>query len=71
MTSNAKRKFRAFLVDYIKFGIVPCQSNIQIPMSLLCKKILANEAMKRSRLKDHLTSFYPDKAEKPISFFKL
>ena len=31
MASNAKRKCCAYLVDYIKFGFVPCPSNFQLP----------------------------------------
>ena len=58
-------------MDYIKFGLVPCPSNIQLPMCLLCKKILTNEAMKPSRLKDHQTRLHPDKADKPIAFFQV
>ena len=49
---------------------MPCPSNIQLPMCLLCKKILTNEAMKLSRLKDHLTRLHPDKADKSIEFFQ-
>ena len=70
MASNAKKKCRTYLVDYIRFGFVPCPSNIQLPMCLLCKEILTNEAMKPSRLKDHLTRLHPDKADKSIEFFQ-
>ena len=70
MAFNPKRKCRGYLVDYIKFGFVPCLSNIQLPMCLLCNKILSNEAMKPSRLKDHLTRLHPDKANKSIAFFQ-
>ena len=70
MASNAKRKCRAYLVVYIKSGFVSCPSNIQLPMCLLCKKILTNEATKSSSLKDRLTWLHPDKADKPITFFQ-
>ena len=70
MASNANKKCRTYLVDYIRFGFVPCPSNIQLPMCLFCKKILTNEAMKPSRLKDHLTRLHPDKADKSIEFFQ-
>ena len=39
-------------------------------MCLLCNKILSNEAMKPSKLKNHLTRFHPDKADKSIAFFQ-
>ena len=70
MAFNPERKCRGYLVDYIKFGFVPCPSNIQLPMCLLCNKTLSNEAMKPSRLKDHLTRLHPDKADKSIAFFQ-
>ena len=70
MVSNAKRKCRAYLVDFIKFDLVPYPSNIQLPMCLLCKKFLTNDAMRRSSLKDHPTRLHPDKANKPIAFFQ-
>ena len=73
MASNPKKsksKCRFYLVEYIKFGFVPCPSNIQLPMCLLCKKTRTNEAMKPSRLKDHLSRIHPDKVYKPIAFFQ-
>ena len=73
MASNPKKtkiKCRSYLVEYIKFGFVPCPSNVQLPMCLLCKKTLTNEAMKPSRLKDHLSRIHPDKVDKPIAFFQ-
>ena len=63
MASNPKK-------TKIKFGFVPCPSNIQLPMCLLCKKTLTKEAMKLSRLKDHLSRIHPDKVDKPIAFFQ-
>ena len=73
MASNPKKtkiKCRSFLVEYIKFGFVRCLSNIQLPMCLFCKKTLTNEAMKPSRLKDHLSRIHSDKVDKPIAFFQ-
>lgn len=69
-SKNAKIKCRSYLVEYINFGFVPCPSNMQLPMCLLCKKTLSNEAMKPSRLKDHLNRIHPDKANKPTGFFQ-
>ena len=67
---KAKIKCRSYHVEYIKFGFVPSLSNLQLPMCLLCKKTLSNEAMKPSRLKDHLNRIHPDKADKPSKFFQ-
>ena len=66
---KSKIKCRSYHVEYIKFGFVPSPSNLQLPMCLLCKKTLSNEAMKPSRLKDHLNRIHPDKADKPSKFF--
>ena len=73
MASNAKKaklKCHSYLVEYFKFEFVPCSSNIQPLMFLLCDKTLTNEAMKPSRLKNHLRKIYPDKVNKPIEFFQ-
>ena len=73
MASNAKKaniKCHSYLVDYFKFGFVPCLSNIQPLMFLLCNKILTNKAMKPSRLKNHLGKIYFDKVNKAIEFFQ-
>ena len=70
MACNAKRKYRAYLVDYITFRFVPCPSNIQLPMRLLCKKILTNKAMKPPSLKNHQIRLHSDKADNPIAFFE-
>ena len=72
MVSNTKElefKFRSYLLKYIKFSFVPCPSNAQIPMYLLCNKTFTNEAMKPSWLKNHLSRINPDKVNKQIEFF--
>ncbi|KFD58936.1 hypothetical protein M513_00099 [Trichuris suis] len=38
-------------------------------MCLICEKVLSNEAMKPSRLVDHLKRLHPDKANRSISYF--
>ena len=64
-------KKSGMLILWFKSSLaVPCPSYIQLPMRLLYKKILTNEAMKPSRLKDHLTKLHVDKVDKPIAFFQ-
>jgi hypothetical protein len=38
-------------------------------MCLICNKVLSNEAMKPSRLQDHLQRVHPDKQNKDLTFF--
>lgn len=39
-------------------------------MCLLCQQVFSNEAMKPSRLKEHLTKIHPDKASKDVAYFQ-
>ncbi|XP_025406676.1 SCAN domain-containing protein 3-like [Sipha flava] len=67
--SDAKRKCRQYNTTYLKFGFIPSPSNIQLPMCLICNKVFSNEAMKPSRLQEHLQKVHPDKQNKDLSFF--
>lgn len=67
--SGNKKKCRQYSATYLKFGFVQSPSNSQLPMCLLCNKVLSNEAMKPSRLQDHLQKIHPDKQNKDLSFF--
>ncbi|XP_077093644.1 protein FAM200C-like [Siphateles boraxobius] len=64
------KKCRQYSVEYIKYGFIPSPTNIQLPMCLLCQQVFSNEAMKPSRLKEHLTKIHPDKASKDAAFFQ-
>ncbi|CAH2000650.1 unnamed protein product [Acanthoscelides obtectus] len=39
-------------------------------MCLLCNKVLGNDAMKPSKLQDHLRRCRPDKTEKDLKYFQ-
>ena len=39
-------------------------------MCLLYNKVFSNEAMKPSRLSEHLTKIHPDKTDKSATFFQ-
>ncbi|XP_050528101.1 SCAN domain-containing protein 3-like [Daktulosphaira vitifoliae] len=67
---SAKKKCRQYLVEYLKFGFIASPLNVQLPFCLMCEKTFSNEAMKPSRLKDHLSKIHSDKLEKPLSFFQ-
>ncbi|CAH1973658.1 unnamed protein product [Acanthoscelides obtectus] len=58
-------------VDYLKFGFIPSLPDKQSPMCLLCNKILGNDAMKPSKLQDHLRRCHPDKTEKDLKYFQI
>ncbi|XP_003369530.1 putative zinc finger protein [Trichinella spiralis] len=42
-----------------------------MPMCLLCQKVFTNDAMKPSKMKDHLERVHPDKKNKDVEFFKV
>ena len=67
---NSKRKCRQYSEEYLQFGFIPSPSNVQLRMCLVCGKSFSNEAMKPSRLLDHLKSKHADKKDKPVSFFQ-
>ncbi|CAH1969146.1 unnamed protein product [Acanthoscelides obtectus] len=46
-----------------KFGFIPSLPDKQSPMCLLCNKVLGNDAMKPSKLQDHLRRCHPDKTD--------
>ena len=67
---QAKKKCRQYSVEYLKYGFVSAPQNQQQPMCLLCEKVFSNEAMKPSRLLEHLTKKHSDKADKNIAYFQ-
>lgn len=66
--SDTKRKCRQYNATYLKFGFIPSPSIVQLPMCLSCNKVFSNEAMKPSRLQEHLQKVHPDKQNKELSF---
>lgn len=68
--SESKKKCRQYSVDYLKFGFIPSLSDKQLPMCLLCNKVLDNDAMKPSKLQDHLRRCHPDKTDKDLKYFQ-
>uniref|UniRef100_A0A3Q3B2L2 DUF4371 domain-containing protein n=1 Tax=Kryptolebias marmoratus TaxID=37003 RepID=A0A3Q3B2L2_KRYMA len=65
-----KKKCHQYSVEYLDFGFIPSPTNAQLPLCLLCEQVFSNEAMKPSRLKEHLTKIHPDKVNKERSFFQ-
>lgn len=67
---SEKKKCRQYSIDYLKYGFIASPTNMQQPLCLLCEKSFSNEAMKPSRLSEHLTRVHSDKADKSLSFFQ-
>ena len=66
----SKKKCRQYSLEYLKFGFIPAPINKHLPMCLICEKVFSNEAMKHSRLIEHLKKAHPDKADKNLSFYQ-
>ena len=56
-------------MEYLKYGFIQSPTNPQQPMCLVCEKNFSNEAMKPSRLLEHIQKIHPDKSGKTLSFF--
>ena len=65
-----KKKCRQYNVDYLKYGFIPAPHNPQLPFCLLCERSFSNEAMKPSRLMEHLKKTHSNAAQKDIAYFK-
>jgi hypothetical protein len=68
--SESKKKCRQYNVDYLKFGFIPSLLDQQLPLCLICSKTLGNDAMKPSKLQDHLKRCHPDYVDKDLKFFQ-
>ncbi|KAJ8953195.1 hypothetical protein NQ318_003234 [Aromia moschata] len=68
--AESKNKCGQYSADYLKFGFIPSLSDKQLPMCLLCNKVLSNEAMKPSKLEDHFRRWHPDKIGKDLKYFQ-
>ena len=69
-SSQTKKKCRQYCSEYITFGFVESQINKQMPMCLVCEKTFSNEAMKPSRMIEHLRRVHPELADKGVTFFQ-
>lgn len=65
-----KKKCRQYSLDYLSFGFVESRPDKRLPLCLICNKSFSNEAMKPSRLIEHLNSKHPDKKDKSLEYFK-
>ncbi|XP_072401045.1 SCAN domain-containing protein 3-like, partial [Diabrotica undecimpunctata] len=56
---------------YLKYGFIKSPSNKALPMCLICQRVFSNEAMKPSRLQEHLTKIHPDRKDRNLSYFEM
>jgi len=68
--AESKKKCRQYSIDYLKFGFIPSLPDKTLPMCLLCNKVLSNDAMKPSKLEDHLKRCHPEKTRKELKYFQ-
>jgi zinc finger BED domain-containing protein 5/7/8/9 len=68
--SKTKKVCRQYSIDYLKFGFIAAPHDERLPLCLVCGATFSNEAMKPSRLMQHLEKIHLDKKDKPLSFFK-
>ncbi len=66
-----KKKYsRLYSQEYLVYGFIESPVHKLMPVCLLCHKSFSNEAMKPSRLVEHLNTKHPDKKDKPIECFQ-
>ncbi|GBP39620.1 SCAN domain-containing protein 3 [Eumeta japonica] len=59
------------LEDFYQYLLVPeKKADKQLPMCLLCNKVLSNDSMKPSKLEDHLKRCHTDKIGKDLKYFQ-
>uniref|UniRef100_A0A2C9M3T7 DUF4371 domain-containing protein n=1 Tax=Biomphalaria glabrata TaxID=6526 RepID=A0A2C9M3T7_BIOGL len=68
--AESRKKCRQYSIEYLKFGFIPSSSSKLLPKCLLCNKILCNDAMKPSKLENHLKRCHPDKIDKDLKYFQ-
>uniref|UniRef100_A0A5S6Q3M5 DUF4371 domain-containing protein n=1 Tax=Trichuris muris TaxID=70415 RepID=A0A5S6Q3M5_TRIMR len=68
--ANARRKCRQYSREYLKLGFICSPRNRLLPMCVICERVLSNESMKPSRLKEHLAKVHPEKRGKDLAYFR-
>ena len=68
--SEGKKQKQQYAANYIKYGFFENPTNPSLPLCLLCQKTFSNEAMKPSRLQDHLSKMHSNKKNKTEAYFQ-
>ena len=66
----SKKKCRQDREKYLAFGFVENPHDQKQPMCLICNNSFSNEAMKPSRLAEHLKRKYPDEVDRTRAYFE-
>ena len=61
LPSKTVKKYRQYDLSYLELGFIRSSNDNTKPMCLICGSLFSNEAMKPSRLKDHLTRLHSSK----------
>ncbi|GFT00181.1 SCAN domain-containing protein 3 [Trichonephila clavipes] len=69
--TECRKKFKQYSVDYLKYGFIESASDKRLPMFLVCNKVLSNDAMKPSKLEDHLKRCHPNIRSKDSKYFQI
>ncbi|KRY45773.1 hypothetical protein T03_17096 [Trichinella britovi] len=70
-SADAKKKCRQYSQESLKFGFIASLSNETMPMFLLYQKVFSNDAMKPSKMKDHLEKGFTLIRKTKILFFEV
>ena len=65
-----KKKCREYMEENLAFGFVESPHDQKQPMCLICNNPFSNEAMKPSRLEEHLRRKHPNKVKRTRAYFE-
>ncbi|XP_061486772.1 protein FAM200C-like [Rhineura floridana] len=65
-----QEKVRQYNVSYLQYSFIPLPTDQCRPFCVICESVLSNEAMKPSRLQDHLHKRHPDTAGCDTAVFR-
>ena len=66
----SKKKCRQYREEYLAFCFVESPHDQKQPICLICKNLFSNEAMKPSRVAEHLKRKHPDKVDRTRAYFE-
>jgi len=68
---KGKKMFRKYCPEYLQYGFTFIGTEEEpIPQCVLCFETLANESMKPSKLRRHISTKHPETLNKPLMFFQ-
>lgn len=61
LKQNKTQKIRQYNIQYLQYGFMTSPTDHTRPMCIFCENVFSNEAMKPSRLKEHLSKKHSEK----------